>query len=167
MADTLKINLCRALKLKNRLASRLARLDSLITEYNSSVEDNREYDVRQLYKTRMVLAEHLVQLKVQITDANRPMQRQIFEVAECKSLCSTLSRVDTQHGPRSTGFGEPVQRYVAQFRKADLERETRKVEREIDRLQDELDQFNFKTRIEVPLIWLQDDTLADASDDGD
>lgn len=158
--ETTQINLCRALKLKNRLASRLSRLDQLIIEYNSSIKDINEYDVRELYKRRMLLAQQLVQLKVDISSANRPMQKQIFEVAECKALCSMLGKVKTKHGPHAPSFSEAIQNFVAQFRKADIDKEVRKVEKEVDRLQEELDLFNFQTKIGVP-NGLLDDTNDD------
>ena len=151
-----QINLCRALKLKNRLANRLSRLDQLLILHNSSVKDNREYDTKQLYGLRLVLAERLVALKLAISAANAKVQKQIYEVAECKALCKTLNSVDTTHGPKANGFGEPVQQYEAQFRKVDVQKEIRKVEREIDRLQDELDSYNFNTRIDVPVQWLNE-----------
>lgn len=151
--DTTQVNLCRALKLKNRLASRLSRLDQLIVSHNSSIKDYSEYDVRELYKSRMLLAEQLVQLKVDISSANQPVQKNIFEVAECKALCHMLNRVNTKHGPQTSGF-EAIQEYAAQFRKADIDKQIRKVEKEIDRLQDELDQFNFNTRITIPRTML-------------
>lgn len=153
--ETTQINLCRALKLKNRLASRLARFDHLIVTHNSSIKDYSEYDVRELYKSRMLLAEQLVQLKVDISTANQPMQQKIFEVGECKALCSTLGRINTRHGPQTSGF-EAIQEYAAQFRKPDVDKEIRKVEKEIDRLQDELDQFNFETRISIPTTLLNE-----------
>ena len=152
--ETTQVNLCRALKLKNRIASRLSRLDQKIIEHNSSIKDYSEYDVRSLYASRMRLAEQLVQLKVDISTANQPIQKQIFEVAECKSLCHTLTRINTRHGPYSSGY-EAVQHFAAQFRKPDVDKEVRKVEKEIDRLQDELDQFNFATTISVPTMLLE------------
>ena len=60
MAETTQINLSRALKLKNRVVHRLSQLDTQITTCNSVIEDNQEYDVRQLYKARLLLAEQLV-----------------------------------------------------------------------------------------------------------
>ena len=48
------------LKLKNRVVHRLSQLDTQITTCNSVIEDNQEYDVRQLYKARLLLAEQLV-----------------------------------------------------------------------------------------------------------
>lgn len=149
MADAMQINLSRALKLKNRVVHRLSQLDTLITTSNSVIEDNQEYDVRELYKDRMVLARQLVQLKVAINAANQPIQGQIFELAECKALIAMLGKVNTRHGPSVEGFTGARTNYVAQLRKPDIDREVRRVEQEIDRLQDELDRFNHRTTIAV------------------
>lgn len=72
MAESTQISLSRALKLKNRVVHRLSQLDTQITTYNSVIEDNQEYEVRQLYKARLVLAEQLVRLKKAINAANQP-----------------------------------------------------------------------------------------------
>ncbi len=156
MTEPTQINLSRALKLKNRVVHRLSQLDTLITTYNSVIEDNQEYDVRQLYKARMVLAEQLVRLKVAINAANQPVQGLIFELAECKALIAMLGKVNTRHGPSVEGFSGAKTNYVAQFRKPDIDREARRVEQEIDRLQDELDRFNHRTSIAVDASLLAD-----------
>src|SRR5258708_3092722 len=101
--ETTQINLSRALKLKNRVVHRPAQPDTLVTTYNSTVEDNQDYDVRELYKDRMVLASALVQLKVAINAANQPVQYLIFELAECKSLVAMLNKVNTRHGSTVEG----------------------------------------------------------------
>ncbi|QJW93774.1 hypothetical protein [Frigoriglobus tundricola] len=149
MAEPTQINLSRALKLKNRVVHRLSQFDTQIATYNSVIEDNQEYDVRQLYKARMVLAEQLVKLKVAINAANQPIQGLIFELAECKALVAMLGKVNTRHGPSVEGFSGARTNYVAQFRKPDIDTEVRRVEKEIDRLQDELDRFNHRTLIAV------------------
>jgi len=156
VAETTQINLSRALKLKNRVVHRLSQLDTQITTYNSTIEDNQEYDVRQLYKARMVLAEKLVALKVAINAANQPIQNLIFELAECKALVAMLGKVNTKHGPSVEGFTGAKTNYVAQFRKPDIDREVRRVEKEIDRIQDELDRFNHRTLIAVDASLLAD-----------
>jgi len=158
-----QISLSRALKLKNRVVHRLSQLDGLITSYNSAIEDSQEYDVRQLYKTRMLLAEQLVKLKVAINATNQPIQGLIFELAECKALVAMLGKVNTKHGPSVEGFTGAKTNYVAQFRKSDIDREVRRVEQEIDRLQDELDRFNHRTLIAVDASLLANsETPADA-----
>lgn len=155
--ETLQVNLSRALKVKNRVVHRLSQLDTLITTYNSTAEDNQEYDVRELYKSRMVLAANLVQLKVAINTANQPIQHLIFELAECKSLVATLNKINTRHGATVEGYSGVRVTYVAQFRKPDVDREVRRVEHEIDRIQDELDRFNHQTLVHVDKTLLGDE----------
>jgi hypothetical protein len=157
MAEASKVNLSRALKLKNRVVHRLAQLDNLITSYNSMPDDNQEYDVRALYKDRLVLAEKLVQLKVAISAANQPIQHLIFELAECKSLVGVLKNVNARHGLVVEGYAGVRVNYIAQFRKPDLDREIRRVEQEIDRIQDELDRFNHETLISVDKALISDE----------
>jgi hypothetical protein len=156
VAESTQINLSRALKLKNRVIHRLSQLDTLITTCNSTIDGNQEYDTRQLYKARMVLAEQLVRLKGAINAANQPIQGQIYELAECKALIAMLGKVDTKHGLSVEGYSGTKTHYVAQLRKPDVDREVRRVEQEIDRLQDELDRFNHRTQIAVDASLLAD-----------
>lgn len=151
MADstTTQISISNALKLKKRLANQLAKLDTRICTYNSYCTDSPEYDVKKLYAQRMVLAERMVKLKVAISEANRPIQKSIFEIAECKAMAATLARIETKHGPQAEGYSGVIANYNAQFRKRDVDREIRKIEMEIDRIQDELDRFNFTSMIET------------------
>lgn len=144
-----EINLSRALKLKNRVVHRLSQLDGLITKYNSGLDENFEYNVRELYQARTEFAGHLVALKTAINAANQPIQHLIFAMAEAKSLVAMLNRIDTKHGPVVEGYAASRVTYVAQLRKADVDREVKRVEQEIDRLQEELDQFNFKTHVPI------------------
>lgn len=144
-----QINLSRALKLKNRVVHRLSQLDTLIITYNSTPEDNQEYDVRELYRARADLARLLVELKTAINAANQPVQKLIFELAECKSLIAMLNKVNTKNGPNLEGYSGVRVNYVAQLRKAEVDREVKRVEQEIDRLQDELDRFNYRTMIAI------------------
>ncbi len=155
--EMMQVNLSRALKLKNRVVHRLAQLDALIATYNSTAEDNQEYDVRELYKLRTDLAAKLVQLKVAVNAANQPIQHLIFQLAEYKSLVAMLNKINTRHGATVEGYSGVRISYVAQLRKPDVDREVRRVEQEIDRIQDELDQFNHKTPIQIDKTLLMDE----------
>lgn len=149
-SETTNVPLSRALKLKNRMAQRLGELDELIVTYNSLPLGQMEYDVRQLLRERLELAMHLVELKSAISQVNQPVQKTIFELAECKSLVAMLKRVPTKHGPVIEGYQSTRIDYAAQMRKTDIDREVRRVEKEIDRLQEILDRFNYQTSIAVP-----------------
>ncbi len=155
--DASQINLSRALKLKNRVVHRLSQLDSLITTYNSTQEDNQEYDTRELYKTRTSVAAFLTELKTAINLANQPIQKVIFELAECKALIAMLNKINTKNGSNLEGYPAVHVTYVAQIRKSEIDREVKRIEQEIDRLQDELDRFNYKTLIAIDRSAFQDE----------
>jgi hypothetical protein len=162
MAEATQVNLSRALKLKNRVVHRLSQLDIQIISDNSTIEGNQDYDVRQLYKARLVLSEQLVGLKVAMNNANQSIQGLIYELAECKALVAMLGKVNTKHGPSVEGFTGAKTTYVAQFRKPDIDKEVRRVEKEIDRIQDELDRFNYRTMIAVDASLLTESEPSDA-----
>ncbi len=149
MAERTEITLARALKLKNRLAGRLAKLDGDFENYNSLPAGSDRPDLKALYAERARLAGQLVELKVALNAANQPVQRTIYELGEAKSLVALLSRTSTKHGKVVEGYHGTEVDYTAQFRKADVDREIRRLEVVIDRLQEQLDAFNHRTLLAI------------------
>ncbi len=127
--------LSRALKLKNRVVHRLSQLDRLIISYNNTLDDNQEYDVKDLYKVRADITQFLINLKTAINAANQPVQSVIFELAEAKSLIAMLGKIDTKNGPQLEGYSGVRVKYVVQLRQVVVDREIKRVEQHIDRLQ--------------------------------
>jgi len=149
MAERVEITLARALKLKNRLAGRLAKLDSDFENYNSLPAGTDRPDLKVLYAERNTLVARLIELKVALNVANQPMQRTIFELGEAKSLVALLTKTSTKHGKVVEGYHGTEIEYTAQFRKGDVDREVRRLEVVIDRLQEQLDAFNHRTLIGI------------------
>ena len=149
MAEQVEITLARALNLKNRLAGRLAKLDSDFENYNSLPAGTDRPDLKVLYGERNKLVARLIELKVALNATNQPMQRTIFELGEAKSLVALLSRTSTKHGKVVEGYQGTETEYTAQFRKSDVDREVRRLEVVIDRLQEQLDAFNHRTQIGI------------------
>ena len=146
-----EITLAKALKLKNRLAGRLAKVQLDIQTYNSvPAAQAGQVDVPALVKVRGELVEALVALKTAINQANREVQRDIYDLAECKAAVGFLQAVVTRHGAQPAVYpntGEVT--YVAALKKADVDAQVAWLEKDIDRLQDKLDHFNHAQRIEV------------------
>jgi hypothetical protein len=149
MAEQVEITLARALKLKNRLAGRLAKLDTDFENYNSLPAGTDRPDLKLLYAERNTLVARLIELKVALNVANQPMQRTIFELGEAKSLVALLTKTSTKHGKVVEGYHGTEIEYTAQFRKGDIDREVRRLEVVIDRLQEQLDAFNHRTLIGI------------------
>jgi hypothetical protein len=146
-----EITLAKALKVKNRLTGRLAKVQADIKAYNSVPEGQADQvSVPALLKTREELVGALVGLKAAINDANREVQRDIYDLAEKRATAQFLAGVNTRHGPQPPVYPATTEViYVAALKKADVDALVVRLESEIDRLQDRLDQFNHAHRIEV------------------
>ena len=133
MAEPTNIALAKALKLKNRLAGKVAKLAQTVQTYNSTQEGAERIDVRAA-----------------VARANTPIQKDIFVLAELKAEVALVAALNTKHGTVMEGYPTAGQvTYVAQFRKADVDAMTDALEARIDALQDKLDTFNAQTLIPV------------------
>ena len=146
-----EITLAKALKVKNRLAGRLAKAQADIQAFNSVPAGQADQvNVPALMQTRAELVGALVALKTAINDANREAQRDIYLLAEKKATAQFLAGVNTRHGPQPAVYPSTTEvSYVAALKKADVDGLVARLEKEIDQLQDKLDQFNHVRRIEV------------------
>jgi hypothetical protein len=146
-----EITLVKALKVKNRLTGRLAKVQADIQAYNSVPAGQAgQVDIPALMQTRAGLVDALVALKTAINEANREAQRDIYDLAEKKATLQFLAGVNTRHGPQPAVYpGSAEVNYVAVLKKADVDALVARLEKEIDQLQDKLDQFNHVHTIEV------------------
>jgi hypothetical protein len=148
MENRVEISLAKALKIKNRLAGRVAALSQDIKTYNSRQEGAEVIDVQRRYADRAELVARLVDLKTAINQANQPVQRAIYTLAERKALLALLGELNTHHGAVSQYHQAPIS-FVAQLRKEQVDQERLRLEREVDALQEQLDRFNQLTTIVV------------------
>lgn len=146
-----QITLAKALKIKNRLVGRLAKVQADIQAFNSIPEGQAgQVDVPALIQNREALVEAIIELKTAINDANREVQRDIYALAEKKATAQFLAGVSTRHGPQPPVYPSTIEvNYVAALKKADVDAQVAGLEKDIDQLQDRLDQFNHDRKVEV------------------
>lgn len=151
-AETKEITLAKALKIKNRLASRLASVQEDIRTNNSTtVELSKNVDVRNLAILRDNLSSSLVYLKAVITLKNAPIQDKIFLLAENKATIAWLKTIPTTDGKQYHAYHATEIEYVATFNKNQITEMIRMIESRIDSIQDELDEFNHSTKLTIPV----------------
>jgi DNA repair exonuclease SbcCD ATPase subunit len=145
------ITLAKALKVKNRLAGRLAKVQTDIETYNSVLEGQADQvNVLVLVKTREELVDGLVTIKTAISEANREIQRAIYDLAEKKASVQFLNGINTRHCAQPAVYpGQPDHKYVATLKKADVDAQVQRLEKEIDALQDQIDSFNHAHTVAV------------------
>lgn len=145
-----QISLAKALKLKNRLAGRLNKVQQDIQTYNSVLaEQAGQNDVPALCKTRDEIANNLVTLKTKIVFGNAEIQADLIQQGELKSKLAWLATLETRDGQERHGYQNTEVTWVAALKKKDVDAETKKLEAEIDAIQDKLDNFNHTKKIEV------------------
>ncbi len=149
------VTLAKALSIKNRLAGRLAQTRLNIETYNSVLvgqrdeEDKAAVDVRAEYERALTLQEGLVAVKTAIQRANTVVYDDVLRLGERKALIQMLNCLNTKHGSEP-GFNGVEYRYSATITKPEVLEMVRRLESEIDKLQDKLNQYNASTTVELP-----------------
>jgi hypothetical protein len=149
------VSLAKALSIKNRLAGRLSQARSNIETYNSVLAGQRDeqgqatVDVRAEYERLLMLQEGLVAVKAAIQRANAPVYEDVLRLGEKKALVQMFNGLNTKHGSEP-GFNGVEYRYAATILKPEALETVRRLEAEIDKVQDKLNQYNATTAVEIP-----------------
>ena len=146
------VTIARALKEKNRVAGRLAKTRGLIGEENSRDKSvPRGIDVAEMYAQAKELRDRLIAIKSAIAEANKPIVSKIIELDEVKSEIAFLNGLNVKEGKFvTTNYGSRIESDIdAVIRKQQVMEEVSALQAGADRLQDELDEFNATTKIEI------------------
>ena len=151
-----QITLAKALKLKNRLAGRLAKVQSDIQLYNSVLKEQVEgrVDIAALCLAQREIQECLIGLKTKIIFSNAEIQETLIRLGETKALLTFLATIPVRDGQERHGYQNTEVTWVAVVKKSDIDRDQKKLEAEIDAMQDKIDGFNHTVRMEIPQRYL-------------
>lgn len=149
--STIKLNLLQGLRQKKRVKEKIAKITQDIQLYNSIPQGAvREIDVRKAIQLRGELKTYLVDLKLKMQDAGRPIQRDILMTAEIKDELTFYRNLDVQHGKSVTVSYNAVElHHEAILRKAEVDRRCMELQRELDELYSKIDEFNTSHFVEV------------------
>ena len=146
----MKITLAKAFKERSRLNRKIHDVLELVREENSIAEGGvRSIDVREKFAEFKDLGMKMIALKQAIGRANAGIADKLVEIVELKEIRSRLLAIPTNDG-RQRSFPEEYV-LVAEIKKAEILAEAEELQRRIDKLQDEIDEFNARTRIEFEL----------------
>lgn len=149
----MKISLNKALNKKNSLINKINKLKSLISVHNSyNIKNKPEWDINDLYCQLSNLIEDLIQLKTKIETANLPIREKIFRLGQYKDEIEFLRTIDTKNGKFiiSTFNSHPVEEeYIAVYTGKKIQEIIEEKQKDIENLQEEIFEYNYKTKIEV------------------
>jgi hypothetical protein len=155
------ITLSHALKHKNRLAGEVARLREIVQRENSRKESQpARADVRAAFDESIARSRELAAFKGAIAAANagvtgreQGIYGKLNLQAELRGLIAFIKTLNTKEGEEVERVGfmsrdDAVRTvFVATITRDEVDRLTVAFQAEIERLQDEIDEFNATTRI--------------------
>lgn len=145
------MNIKQALKEKNQLIKELSELMQRIHQYNSvDVEGSRPYSPSKMIEEYSKKVDKLVDLKTKIHLANGPIYNKIFRLSELKNMVSKVKNLDCTDGPSNDYYDRRSDSTIYKICEIDVvSRDTmvKKLEDEIQKIQDDLDEHNYKTKI--------------------
>lgn len=145
-----QISLAKALKLKKRFVGRLSQLENDIRSFNSHLDGQIvNVNIPNLFLQRINVVNAILQLKQAIFSGNAGIQNKIYELGEKKSTLTWLRTIPTTQGISNHLYGDKSSVYIVSLTKLNIDELCRKLELEIDVLQDEIDTYNYMTKITV------------------
>jgi hypothetical protein len=145
------MNIKQALKKKNKLVGMINEEFYKASQYNVIDEGNpRPYSATESIGKWMQLSNELIVLKTQIHKANLPVYDKIFELSELKNQVKLLKSLNCTSGKVAGGRwgdSEPVVKH-AEINVVEKDKMVKELESRIEKLQDELDQWNHSTLID-------------------
>ncbi len=146
------MNIKQALKKKNKLVGLINDEFYKASQYNVVDEGNpRPYSATEAIGKWMQLSNDLIVLKTAIHKANAPVYSKIFELSELKNQVKMLKGLNCASGKVAGGRwgeGEPVVKH-AEINVVEKDNMVKNLEARIDQIQDELDQWNHTTLIDL------------------
>ena len=148
------MNIAKALKVKNRLAGELKKLQEVYSRENSRRNDSvSTVDRAKLFLEMVNVGDKLASLKTKIAAASAPIVGKLVEMAEAKAFITYLNSVPTQEGPETTvvAYGSDVTKeynWECHQNRVKIEELIKGGQKIIENLQDEVDEFNGRTIID-------------------
>ena len=146
----MQISLAQALKEKNRIAGEINLLWNAVQKQNSCYEGHkRSIDVNATIERINLYTEKLIELKAKIGKANSGNLENMYALEEYKSQICRFGKLDTTEDIRYRGLNDSIMEVCsAEITAPDVQQKTKALQRQCDRLQDELDAYNATHTIE-------------------
>lgn len=149
--ETVKVALAKSLQIKKRLVGRLARVEADIYAYNSTLEEQAgKVDITKAIALRSAIKNAVLELKNALYKGNAKIQSRLYELAEKKADVLFYNQINTHDGKERHGYQNTEVSYTAVIKKNDVDAAIKVLEAEIDQLQDEVNVYNYSTKIELP-----------------
>jgi hypothetical protein len=126
----------------------MAKLQQDMAQSNLVVEGSPLADVKGLYEQRKGMVKALLDLKEAIWAGSAPIRRLVIELSETKAAIALLQGLNTREQVQPV-YGGGLAKYVASMKKEEVDAEVRRLEAQADKLQADINAFNYTHAINV------------------
>lgn len=146
------MKLAKALRVKNKLVKEISELEGLISENNSYVDVNPpKWDVKKLMSELYDKKNKLIELKTKISTANVKIAKEIHQMEEIKGDITFLKGISTKDGKFPLlSYSDTVlreEKYIATYDTLWIDKFVKEKQKQVDTIQDKLNEFNYSTEI--------------------
>jgi len=145
------MNIAKALKVKNRLVSEISRLQDIFRRENSRRDDSQsQVDLLKIETELFEARNKLIRLKGALNRASAPISESLAELAERKTQILFLKGLPTRVGVETVAYGNEKKEYnwSSFYSREIVDEKVKAVQVAIDELQDKIDCFNARTKVE-------------------
>lgn len=145
------MKLYKALKLRKSLVGEINKLKEQIKDKNSYLvgsKNGEKFSVEESYKSLLEKIDTLTNLKFVINEGNRNIQVIIYALGEYKALLTFWKEVSVDEGTKSLNvYTDKIVDYAVQFDEAKRDAIIVEIQKRVDVLQEEVDNYNYTTDI--------------------
>jgi len=146
----MNITIAKGLQLQKRIVSKINKESEDIRHYNRMLVGNdRPIDIEKCVIKRSNLIVYLVELKTKLMSASMPIRKLIFMLSELKSTASFYQNISTQTGKVVNEYDSNEHEYEVVIDKVRVDKKINEIEHRIDDTQSKIDEFNYKTNINL------------------
>lgn len=154
----MNITLAKALKIKNRLAGELAKLQAIIRTHNAVRSDRieeRSIDIDEIWKQIKSVRNNLVSIRSKIAEATSSIAPKLIQMEEYKSYITFLNTLPIRETTETEVIGYGAAALTKEYKWESFISEAEKnllineAQKSIDLLQDEVDEYNAITKISI------------------
>lgn len=170
--NTRELSLSQALVYKKRLVAEMSQIESELSQVNCQITRRELYPSEgniprvveynydeekpeKLYRKYLELSRALVELKLDMWRASEPIRSRLLKMSEHKSFIAKVLKPLSLNGEKTgkhVEYDDNVSYYAVFLDKEECQTKKKDLEKEIDFLQSEVDEFNHKTKITIRVV---------------
>jgi transcription elongation factor len=153
------VTLARLLKIKSRFTTEYKTQMAILHRENSRLQvSTSKVNRENLYIDLKDLVQKIIKVKALISQSNFDIFPEIYELQELKGFLAQIKSLSTKDGEifQSPAWGKDASKEIwdAHIKQEEIDKLELSTTKELNKIQDKIDNYNAKKIVEIPDEWL-------------